>query len=66
VRVRGVQEPAERVAGRYGVEPSAVKALQEAAGKSAGRLAAFCERLGYADQEVLLARFQARARGEQG
>jgi len=66
VRVRGAQEPVERVARRYGVEPSAVKALQEAAGKSAGRLAAFCERLGYADQEVLLARFQARPARQAG
>ncbi|KAK9836945.1 hypothetical protein WJX81_001769 [Elliptochloris bilobata] len=48
------------VVATYQLDRAAVEGLQVAAGKYAGRLAAFCDRLGYSGMEVLLARFQAR------
>lgn len=52
------QMPARALAAKHQLDTGAVQALQEAASKYAGRLSAFCERLGYQDMEELLARFQ--------
>ena len=52
------QVPARDLAAKHQLDTGAVQALQEAASKYAGRLSAFCERLGYRDMEELLARFQ--------
>ena len=40
--------------------------LQERATKFASMVAAFCERLGWADLEMLVAKFQGRGRGGGG
>lgn len=37
-----------------------LSALQDSTAKFAGSVAAFCERLGYHDLELLIARFQSR------
>jgi len=48
----------DHIKGRYGVEPKNAQELQENAAKMANNMAAFCERMGYRDLEVLISRFQ--------
>ena len=48
----------EHIKGRYGVEAKNAQELQENAAKMANNMAAFCERMGYRDLEVLISRFQ--------
>lgn len=48
----------EEVAERFKLPRGALQGLQERAGKSAGMVAAFCERLGWQDLEMLIAKFQ--------
>lgn len=45
---------------RYGVKRFVTQQLQEQAGKHAGMMAAFCERMGWRNLEMLIAAFQAR------
>ncbi len=44
---------------RYGVKRFVTQQLQEQAGKHAGMMAAFCERMGWRNLEMLIAAFQA-------
>lgn len=44
----------------YGVKRFVTQQLQEQAGKHAGMMAAFCERMGWRNLEMLIAAFQAR------
>ncbi|CAL8465203.1 g4738 [Coccomyxa elongata] len=46
---------------RYGVKRFVAQQLQEQAGKHAGMMAAFCERMGWRNLEMLIAAFQSRA-----
>ncbi len=46
---------------RYGVKRFVTQQLQEQAGKHAGMMAAFCERMGWRNLEMLIAAFQAGA-----
>lgn len=64
-RVSLSQEKVADIINRYKqsngkIEPGQLHALQEAAGKFAAMVTAFCERLGFADLEMLLAKFQVR------
>ena len=43
---------------RYGVERKDAEELQKKAGKMAGAMAAFCERMGHRDLALLISRFQ--------
>ena len=54
----GARASAEHIKERYGVERKELHALKERAAKMAGAMAAFCERMGYRDLEVLITRFQ--------
>jgi DNA polymerase theta len=45
---------------RFNVQKGAVQGLQESAGKFAGMVAAFCERLGWSDMGSLVDKFQKR------
>lgn len=53
-----LQAGMEYIKNRYGVEPKNCQELQENAAKMANNMAAFCERMGYRDLEVLISRFQ--------
>ncbi|KAG0587234.1 hypothetical protein KC19_2G150600 [Ceratodon purpureus] len=56
-----VQEvPMLEICERFNVQKGAVQGLQESAGKFAGMVAAFCERLGWSDMGSLVDRFQKR------
>ncbi|GIL88385.1 hypothetical protein Vretifemale_16356, partial [Volvox reticuliferus] len=58
-----IQEvPLKEVAEKYGLgkEKGPLEGLQERAGRFAAMVAAFCERLGWADLEVIIAKFQSR------
>ena len=46
------------LAEEFGVPRFRAQALQEQAGKHAGKVANFCQRMGWADLEVLIARLQ--------
>ena len=52
------QVPVEDIMRIYRLEKAVVQGLQGSAAKYAWRLTIFCNRLGYNDMEVLLARFQ--------
>jgi DNA polymerase theta len=54
------QVDAKTIFERYGVARYVTQQLQEQAGKHAGMMAAFCERMGWADLEILIAKFQVR------
>jgi len=45
---------------KYGIQRATTENLQESISRYAGMLAAFCERLGWHDLEMLIAKFQAR------
>ena len=49
----------EDCAQNFKVQAEKIAGLQDRAGKFAGMLAAFCERLGWRDLEALIAKFQA-------
>lgn len=51
----------EAIKERYGAERKEVEGLKERAATMAGAMAAFCERMGYKDLEVLISRFQVSA-----
>ena len=51
----------EAIKERYGAERREVEGLKERAATMAGAMAAFCERMGYKDLEVLISRFQVSA-----
>ncbi|GFR45961.1 hypothetical protein Agub_g7430, partial [Astrephomene gubernaculifera] len=58
-----IQEvPLKEVAEKYGLgkEKGPLEGLQERAGRFSAMVAAFCERLGWADLEVIIAKFQSR------
>ena len=56
--LRGSQVSVEECARNFKVQAERIGGLQERAGKFAGMLAAFCERLGWRDLEALIAKFQ--------
>ncbi len=56
--VHGQVEP-RVILERYGVKRFVTQQLQEQAGKHAGMMAAFCERMGWRNLEMLIAAFQA-------
>ena len=58
-----VQMEVEEVAVKYGLNRAALQGLQESAGRFAGMAAAFCQRLGWHDLELLIAKFQVGAGG---
>jgi hypothetical protein len=62
--VRGCTEAqvdAKTVYERYGVMRYVTQQLQDQAGKHAGMMAAFCERMGWSDLEILIAKFQVQS-----
>eukprot|EP00198_Chlamydomonas_reinhardtii_P012144 XP_001701481.1 DNA polymerase theta [Chlamydomonas reinhardtii] len=54
--------PLKEVAEKYGLgkEKGPLEGLQERAGRFSAMVAAFCERLGWSDMEVIIAKFQSR------
>ncbi len=56
-----LQASMEAIKERYGAERKEVEGLKERAATMAGAMAAFCERMGYKDLEVLISRFQVSA-----
>ena len=48
----------DHISDRYGVERKDAEELQKKAGKMAGAMAAFCERMGHRDLALLISRFQ--------
>ena len=55
------QVSVEECARNFKVQAEKIAGLQDRAGKFAGMLAAFCERLGWRDLEALIAKFQVRS-----
>ena len=53
-----MQASMEHIRERYGVERKDAEELQKKAGKMAGAMAAFCERMGHRDLALLISRFQ--------
>jgi hypothetical protein len=56
--LRRAQTDAKVLAEEYGVPRFRAQALQEQAGKRAGMVAKFCQRMGWAALETLIARLQ--------
>lgn len=55
-----MQTHAQKLDREYGVLRYRAQALQEQAGKYAGMVAKFCQRMGWTDLEGLIARLQVR------
>ena len=55
-----MQASMDDIKDRYGVERKDAEELQKRAGKMAGAMAAFCERMGHRDLALLISRFQVR------
>lgn len=53
-----MQASMDHIKERYGVERKDAEELQKKAGKMAGAMAAFCERMGHRDLALLISRFQ--------
>ena len=53
-----MQASMEHIKERYGVERKDAEELQKKAGKMAGAMAAFCERMGHRDLALLISRLQ--------
>ena len=53
-----MQASMDHIRERYGVERKEAEELQKRAGKMAGAMAAFCERMGHRDLALLISRFQ--------